>query len=133
MSTNKVFLGNLPWDVGTDVLSSFLTAMDFVFKSVKVINDRETGKSRGFAFIEFDTPEDAREAIQDLDGHILGGRALRASEANEREDRPKSNGGGQASGGGGGGSPSGGQRPCHDDDRGRGGNRERRSRHDTDW
>ena len=84
--SNKVFLGNLSWSVTTDGLESLLRADGYSFKSARVISDRETGRSRGFAFVEFETPEAAREAIETLDGHEVEGRPLRAAEANEPQD-----------------------------------------------
>jgi RNA recognition motif-containing protein len=81
--SNKVFLGNLAWSVTSEGLESLLRADGYAFKSARVILDRETGRSRGFAFVEFETPEAAREAIETLDGHVVEDRPLRASEANE--------------------------------------------------
>ena len=98
---NKVFVGNLPWSTSAEDLEAMLRDMGYTLHSVKVIMDRETGKSRGFAFVEFYTPEAAAEAIKNLDTYVLEGRPLRFSEANERTGRP---GGGGGSRGGGGGS-----------------------------
>ena len=81
MSSNKVFLGNLNWRVTNDSLTQFLRNEGYEFRSVRVILDRHTNRSRGFAFIEFDTPEAADEAMAGLDGAELEGRPLRASEA----------------------------------------------------
>ena len=99
MSTNKVFLGNLPWAVTSDSLADLLRDEGYTFKSAKVIADRETGRSRGFAFVEFETPEAADEAIAGLDGHVIDNRPLRAMEAT---DRPNRGGGGRDHGYGGG-------------------------------
>lgn len=98
--TNKVFVGNLPWSIRTEALSTFLTELGFTYRSVKVIEDRETQRSRGFAFVEFDTPEAATEAIRELTGVVCEGRTLFANEA--KDTKPHGNGG---SGGGGGGGP----------------------------
>ena len=87
MSSNKVFLGNLPWGVTSESLADLLRDEGYTFKSAKVIADRETGRSRGFAFVEFETPEAAAEAIAGLDGHVIDGRPLRAMEATDRSDR----------------------------------------------
>jgi len=100
MSTNKIFLGNLPWSTTTDSLGTMLRELGYVFHSAKVIVERETGRSRGFAFVEFETPEAAIEAIKALDGHVLDGRSLHASEANERPQRGR--GPGESSRGNGG-------------------------------
>lgn len=94
--SNKVFLGNLAWSVTTGGLESLLRADGYAFKSARVVLDRETGRSRGFAFVEFETPEAAREATETLDGREVEGRPLRAAEANEPQ------GGGRGRGGGGG-------------------------------
>lgn len=92
--TNKMFLGNLAWGVTTEGLEALLRADGYAFRSARVILDRETGRSRGFAFVEFDTPEAAREAIEELDGHEVEGRPLRASEANEPRSSGRRGGGG---------------------------------------
>ena len=96
---NKVFVGNLPWKTTTEDLVEFLREMGYAFRSAKVIEDRETGKSRGFAFVEFETPEGAEQAIENLDNHVLDGRTLLVAEAKERADR--SSGGGSSGGGSG--------------------------------
>lgn len=94
MSSNKIFLGNLSWGVTDDRLTQFLRDEGYEFRSVRVILDRETGRSRGFAFVEFDTPEAMTEAMAGLDGAELEGRPLRASEAvdKSRGDRNRENG-----------------------------------------
>jgi cold-inducible RNA-binding protein len=92
---NKVYIGNLPWQTTTEDLAAFLRGMAYAFHSARVIEDRETGKSRGFAFVEFETPEGAGQAIESLNDYVLDGRPLRVSEARERTDR----GGGGRSGG----------------------------------
>jgi RNA recognition motif-containing protein len=73
---------------------------------VNVIHDRETGRPRGFAFVEMDQASAADAAMQALDGREMGGRTLRVNEANERPPRsggPGGGGGGRGPGGGGGG------------------------------
>lgn len=90
--TNKVFIGNLPWSIRTAELSAFLTDLGHTYRSVKVIEDKETGRSRGFAFVEFDTPQAATEAIADLTGAVCDGRRLFANEA--KDSRSGSGGGG---------------------------------------
>ena len=94
---NKVFIGNLPWKTTTEDLVTVLQDMGYAFRSAKVIEEKDTGKSRGFAFVEFETPEGAVEAIKNLDNYVLDGRTLLVAEAKERADRP---GGGGGSGGG---------------------------------
>jgi RNA recognition motif-containing protein len=98
--TNKVFVGNLPWSIRTDAFSTFLTELGFTYRSVKVIEDKDTGRSRGFAFVEFDTPQAAAEAIAELTGEVCDGRTLFANEA--KDNKPGGSGGGGAGGGGGG-------------------------------
>jgi cold-inducible RNA-binding protein len=100
---NKVFVGNLPFTTTTEDLVVTLQDMGFTFHSAKVIMDRETGKSRGFAFVEFETPEAAVEAIKHLDSYILDGRTLIVAEARERNNRSSGGGGGEGGSGGGGG------------------------------
>ena len=90
MSTNKVFLGNLSWKITTEDLIALLREEGYTFHSAKVILDRDTQRSRGFAFVEFETPEAAIEAIAELNGFVIDGRSLRAMEAAERSSRGES-------------------------------------------
>jgi len=89
--TNKIFVGNLPWSIRTEALSTFLTELGFTYRSVKVIEDKDTGRSRGFAFVEFDTPQAASEAIAELTGVVCEGRTLFANEA--KDNKPGGGGG----------------------------------------
>lgn len=88
----KIFVGNLPWRIGNDELSAMLADMGHRFRSVKVIADRNTGRSRGFGFVEFDTEISADEAMHDLNGHVVDGRSLRANLADEKPRRGGSGG-----------------------------------------
>lgn len=90
MNACKIFLGNLSWDVTRDCLADLLKDEGYDFKSVKVILNHETGLSRGIAFVEFETPEAATEAIAGLHGYIIAGRPLRAMEAIDRSNRDNS-------------------------------------------
>jgi RNA recognition motif-containing protein len=72
-------------------------------EKVSVVTDRETGRARGFGFVEMTNAGEAEKAIAALNGTQLGGRALTINEAKPKTDRPKSSGGGQRFGGGGGG------------------------------
>jgi len=90
--TNKVYVGNLPFDVTDDALQELFEAHGAV-TSAKVITDRETGRARGFGFVEMEHPEDAQKAIQSLNGRELQGRMLKVNVAKPREDR--SGGGGR--------------------------------------
>jgi RNA recognition motif-containing protein len=98
----KLYVGNLPFSTTEAELRSLFEKHGTV-ESVNVITDRETGRPRGFAFVEMEASA-AEAAMQALDGRELGGRTLRVNEANER--RPGGGGGGgggRGPGGGGGG------------------------------
>jgi len=95
----RLYIGNLSWDTTEDGLTAALQEGGRAVKEVSVITDRETGRPRGFAFAEMENDEDARAAIEALDGMELDGRNLRVNEARERQPRP---GGGGGGGGGGG-------------------------------
>lgn len=71
-------------------------------QSANIIEDRETGRSRGFAFVEMSTAEEAQKAIATLDGKEIDGRNLKVNEAKPREDRGSNGGGKRGSYGGGG-------------------------------
>lgn len=75
----KLYVGNLPWSVDDGELEALFSAMGTVH-SARVISDRETGRSRGFGFVELDD-EAARKAIEELNGKDFGGRQLRVNEA----------------------------------------------------
>ena len=81
----KAYVGNLPWGSSEQELSD-LFSQHGVVKSAKIITDRETGRSKGFGFVEMDSADDA---IANLNGHDFGGRPLRVNEAIERERRPR--------------------------------------------
>ena len=78
-----MFVGNLSFDTTPDQLRELFTETGEVV-SVTVPTDRDTGRPRGFAFVELSTPEQAAAAIEKLNGCELGGRALRVNEASER-------------------------------------------------
>jgi RNA recognition motif-containing protein len=108
MST-KIYVGNLPWRATDAQLTQLFSAHGEVSEA-RVVTDRETGRSRGFAFVSMASPEAARAAIAALNGHTLEGRALVVNEANEQARpggggarRPGGGGGGGYGGGGGGG------------------------------
>lgn len=89
----KLYVGNLPYETGeTDLQELFERAG--VVESVNVVRDRDTGRARGFAFVEMGSDEDAQKAIAELNEHQLGGRALTVNEA-----RPKPAFAGGAGGG----------------------------------
>jgi len=104
----KLYVGNLNYNTTEESLREAFSANGREVTSVSIIMDRETGRSRGFAFVEMSTPEFAQQALQELDGQELDGRMLRINEAREREPRgpggpPRSYGPRPGAGGGGGG------------------------------
>ncbi|MCC6666370.1 MAG: RNA-binding protein [Polyangiaceae bacterium] len=98
--SNRLYVGNLAFHTTEDVLQNAFAKCGTVTEA-KLIIDRETGRSRGFAFVTMGSSDDAQRAISELNGADLDGRALKVNEAEER--RPKSGGGGGRSFGGGGG------------------------------
>ena len=89
----KLYVGNLPWRT-TDAELEDIFAAHGTVQSAVVITDRETGRSRGFGFVEMDD-NGATAAIDALDGFEIGGRALRVNEANDRPRRDGGGGGGR--------------------------------------
>jgi RNA recognition motif-containing protein len=92
----KLYVGNLSFQTSSDDLQQLFSQVGTV-DSVNVIEDRETGRSRGFAFVEMSSSEEGNAAIQQFNGHDVGGRTLTVNEAKPREDR----GGGRGGFGGG--------------------------------
>jgi RNA recognition motif-containing protein len=86
-----IYVGNLPFNATEQDLRALFESHGTV-ESVKLINDRETGKPRGFGFVDM-AQADAQAAIQALNGQQLGGRPLRINEAQERPQRPRQGGG----------------------------------------
>ena len=80
----KIYIGNLPWSATEAELTEMFTKFGSV-TSATILTDRETGRSRGFGFLEMSEAEDADKAIQALDGTDMGGRALRVNEAEQRD------------------------------------------------
>ncbi|MBF0159617.1 MAG: RNA-binding protein [Magnetococcales bacterium] len=97
----KLFVGNLSFSITENELRDLFSQHGNVH-SVKLINDRETGRPRGFGFVEMDG-DAALAAMQALDGRDLNGRNIRVNEAQEREQGGRMGGGGFGGGGGGGG------------------------------
>ena len=91
--SSKLYVGNLPFDVGEQDLQELFASHGEVV-SAKVIMDRETGRPRGFGFIEMAHSEDAQKAIQSLDGRDFKGRNLKVNVAQPREERSGGGGGG---------------------------------------
>ncbi|HXI61433.1 MAG TPA: RNA-binding protein [Pyrinomonadaceae bacterium] len=85
MST-KLYVGNLAFQTTSEQLQTMFAQAGTV-ESVSLIEDRETGRSRGFGFVEMQTKEEGAAAIQQFNGKDLDGRALKVNEAKPREDR----------------------------------------------
>lgn len=90
--TMKLYVGNLAFQTSSEELQT-LFAQAGTVESVSLIEDRETGRSRGFGFVEMSTKEEGAAAIQQFNGTDLGGRALNVNEAKPREDRGGGGGG----------------------------------------
>ncbi len=106
----KLFVGSLAYTVTDDELEQFFATVGKV-TSAKVIIDRDTNRSKGFGFVEMESDDEAKAAIQQLDGKELNGRAIAVNEARPQENRERrSFGGGGGGGGYGGGDRDGGRR-----------------------
>ncbi|WP_066263458.1 RNA recognition motif domain-containing protein [Hydrogenophaga flava] len=122
---NKLYVGNLPYTVRDEDLQQSFSAFGSV-NSAKVMMERDTGRSKGFGFVEMGSDAEAQAAIQGMNGQSLGGRSLVVNEARPMEPRPPRSGGGGFGGGrreggyGGGGGGDGGFRSPY----GNGGRRE---------
>ena len=97
MAGTKIFVGNLSFDATEQDLSDLFGADGRQVERVSIVTDRDTGRPRGFAFVEMGSASDAQAAISALDGHELRGRPIRVNEAH---DKPKPSGGGRRGGGG---------------------------------
>lgn len=110
---NKLYVGNLAYSVRDQDLNDAFSQFGAV-SSAKVMMDRETGRSKGFGFVEMSSDAEAQAAINGLNGQPVAGRAVVVNEARPREERPAGfrspYGGGNAGGGGGGGGFGGGRR-----------------------
>ncbi|AWN15201.1 RNA recognition motif domain-containing protein [Salinisphaera sp. RV14] len=84
----NIYVGNLSWNTTDDDLRTAFEAFGEV-SSAKVIMDRETGRSRGFGFVEMSDDNAARQAIEGMNDKDLQGRSLRVNEARPRDDRPR--------------------------------------------
>jgi len=98
----KIYVGNLPWSTTSEKLQSLFEAHGTV-QSAEVISDRDTGRSRGFGFVEMESDDACQKAIEALNGQEVDGRAITVNEARERSPRPGGGGGGGRGGYGGGG------------------------------
>ena len=99
---NKLYVGNLPYSFRDNDLEQAFSQFGQV-TSAKVMMERDTGRSKGFGFVEMGSPAEAQAAIQAMNGQQQGGRALVVNEARPMEQRPRGFGGGGGGGGYGGG------------------------------
>ncbi|MDO8302474.1 MAG: RNA-binding protein [Sedimentisphaerales bacterium] len=97
----KIYAGNLSYDMDNMSLDEMFKPFGTVV-SAQVIMDRESGRSKGFGFVEMSSDDEAKAAIDALNGKEVNGRAMTVNEAKPREDRPRSGGGGRSGGGRGG-------------------------------
>lgn len=91
---NRLYVGNLPFDTNAQAIEQAFTQCGRV-EDVQVVMDRDTGRPRGFAFVTMGSDADAKKAISDMDGVMMGGRALRVNQA---EAKPARTGGGNGNG-----------------------------------
>ena len=110
----KLYVGNLSFTTSNSDLQELFASVGTV-ESASVVEDRDTGRSRGFGFVEMSSKEEGERAIEELNGKEIDGRELKVNEAKPRENRAGGGGGGYGGGGGGRGGYGGGG--------GRGGNR----------
>jgi hypothetical protein len=99
---NKLYVGNLPYSVRDNDLEQAFSQFGSV-TSAKVMMERDTGRSKGFGFVEMGSDAEAQAAINGMNGQPLGGRSVVVNEARPMESRPRSGGFGGGGGGGGGG------------------------------
>lgn len=104
---NKLYVGNLPYGVRDEDLHEAFGAFGGV-SSAKVMMERDTGRSKGFGFVEMTSDAEAQAAVEGMHGQMLGGRAIVVNEARPMEARPPRSGGYGGGGGGGGGGYGGG-------------------------
>jgi len=96
--SNKLYVGNLSFDTTENELQDLFAGAGSV-QEVILIQDRITGRSKGFGFVTMSSSEDAKNAISQINGKSVGGRALTVNEARPKEDRPSGGGGGGGGGG----------------------------------
>ena len=80
----RLFVGNLPFETTESQLRDLIEGSDRNVRSVKIVTDKDTGRSRGFAFVDLENEEQAKAAIDELNGKDFNGRALKVNEAEER-------------------------------------------------
>ncbi len=126
----KLYVGNLAFQTSNDDLQQLFSQAGTV-ESASIVEDRDTGRSRGFGFVEMSSPEEGKAAIEQFNGKEVNGRSLTVNEARPREDRGNRPGGGGRGGfggnrTGGGGNRTGGRGGFGGGSGGGGGNREPR-------
>jgi len=99
--SKKLYVGNLSFDVTEGQLQDMFTPYGTI-QSAQLITDRDTGRSKGFGFVEMGSDQEAQAAIGGMNGQMVDGRALTVNEAKPKEARPRTGGYGGGSGGGGG-------------------------------
>lgn len=86
--SKKLFIGSLSWDTNDDSLKAHFESVGPV-ASAKVITDRDSGRSKGFGFVEYESDDDGTKAIEQLNDSELDGRKIVVNEARPREERPR--------------------------------------------
>lgn len=92
MELKKLFVGNLPWSTSEEDLRNMFSQDGMQVESVQIISDRETGRSKGFGFVEMVTLEDAEKAVNMFNNYDMNGRKIVVNEARPREERPRMGG-----------------------------------------
>lgn len=95
--SKKLFVGSLAWATTDDSLQALFATVGTP-SSAKVITDRESGRSRGFGFVEYENDAEADQAVEKLNGADLDGRQITVNEARPREDKPREDRGGNGGG-----------------------------------
>jgi RNA recognition motif-containing protein len=99
----RLYVGNLSWDTNEEALRVTFGSDGRTVTDAHIVTDRDSGRPRGFAFVEMSSDKEAQDAIQALDGTELDGRNIKVNEAQERQPRSGGGGGGGGRGGRGGG------------------------------
>ena len=86
--SNKLYVGGLPWSTTSDELQGLFESYGPIVNAF-VVHDRETGRSKGFGFVEFDNADSANQAMDAMNGADVGGRTITVNEARERQPRPR--------------------------------------------
>lgn len=87
MSGTRLYVGNLPFSADESTVRTLFEQNERQVEEVHLVTDRETGRPRGFGFVEMADPNAAQSAIRELDGHQMDGRPLKVNEARERANR----------------------------------------------